>query len=182
MSLSHTILTFLSESAHSGYDLNKRFEDAVSCFWKASHQQIYRELAKMESLGWVESETVPQQGKPDKKLYHITPVGRQELGNWFALSCTPTPVREDLLVKVLAGDSFPRSILIKHLIDRRAVHQAQLDCYRAQEQSFLELENPEDRLRFRYFTLRRGIRYESEWVEWCDEVLAEIGTVSTSIE
>jgi DNA-binding PadR family transcriptional regulator len=181
MSLSHTILTFLSEAPHSGYDLNKHFEDAVSCFWKASHQQIYRELAKMESLGWVESEIVPQQGKPDKKLYHITPKGLQELERWFELPCAPTQVREDLLVKVLAGDMFPRSILIKHLIDRRSFHQSKLDCYRTQEQSFLQLENPEDRLRFRYFTLRRGIRHESEWVDWCDEILAEIGQIPKSI-
>ncbi|MBP0017731.1 MAG: hypothetical protein J7647_09250 [Cyanobacteria bacterium SBLK] len=25
---------------------------------------------------------------------------------------------------------------------------------------------------FRYLTLRRGIRYEQNWIEWCDEVLA----------
>ncbi len=177
MSLSHTILTFLVGSNYSGYDLNKRFEDAVSFFWKASHQQIYRDLAKMESLGWVECETVPQQGKPDKKLYHITPLGQQELENWFELPCQPTQIREDLLVKVLAGDNIPRSTLIKHLTDRRNFHQSQLECFLEQEQHFLQLEHPEDRLKFSYFTLRRGIRYEREWVEWCDEVLAEIETI-----
>ena len=24
---------------------------------------------------------------------------------------------------------------------------------------------------FRYLTLRRGIRYEQDWISWCDEVL-----------
>jgi DNA-binding PadR family transcriptional regulator len=174
MSLSHTILTFLSESQHSGYDLSKHFEDAVGCFWKASSQQIYRELGKMEHRGWVISEAVPQRGKPDKKLYQITDVGRQELDRWFELSCTPTAIREDLLVKVLAGTHIPRSVLIRQLKEQRAIHQAQLDCYLNIEQSFLQVEAPAERLKFRYFTMRRGIRYETEWVEWCNEVLAEI--------
>jgi DNA-binding PadR family transcriptional regulator len=182
MSLSHTILTFLSESAHSGYDLNKRFEDAVSCFWKASHQQIYRELAKMQSLGWVEPEAVPQTGKPDKKLYRITKTGQQELEQWFELPCTPTPIREELLVKVLAGDRIPRAILIKQMIDRRAIHQAQLECYLAQEQTYLERENPEEWIVFRYLTLRRGIRYETDWVEWCNEVLVAITAKTRPID
>jgi DNA-binding PadR family transcriptional regulator len=174
MSLSHTILTFLSESPHSGYDLSKHFEDAVGCFWKASSQQIYRELGKMEHGGWVISEIIPQKGKPDKRLYQITDAGRQELEKWFELSCTPTAIREDLLVKVLAGKHIPRSVLVRQLKEQREIHQVQLDCYLEIEQGFLQVEDPEDRLKFRYFTMRRGMRYESEWVEWCNEVLAQI--------
>jgi DNA-binding PadR family transcriptional regulator len=174
MSLSHTILTFLSESPHTGYDLSKDFEDAVGFFWKASSQQIYRELGKMERQGWAISEAIPQQGKPDKKLYQITDSGRQELEHWFELSCTPTAIREDLLVKVLAGVHIPRPTLIRQLKEQRAFHQEQLNCYLEVEEYFLRAPYPEDRLKFRYFTMRRGIRYETEWVEWCTEVLAEI--------
>jgi DNA-binding PadR family transcriptional regulator len=174
MSLSHTILTLLSESAYSGYDLSKQFEDTISFFWKASHQQIYRELAKMEGLGWIESETIPQTGKPDKKLYRITPSGKKELETWFELPCTPSPIREDLLVKVLAGSYIPRATMIRQLLEQRVFHQLQLDSYLEQEGSFLQLENPDERLTFRYLTLRRGIRYENEWVDWCNEVLATL--------
>jgi DNA-binding PadR family transcriptional regulator len=171
MTLSHTILILLCEAAQSGYDVSKRFEDSVSCFWKASHQQIYRELSKMESLGFVASEAIPQQGKPDKKLYQITEAGRKELEQWFELSCIPSPVREDLLVKVLAGPYMPKSILVKQLEDRRALHHNQLNCYLAQEKTFLDIQDPDEHLTFRYLTLRRGIRYELEWVDWCNEVL-----------
>lgn len=174
MTLSHTILILLCESAQSGYDVSKRFEDSVSCFWKASHQQIYRELSKMEGLGFVASESIPQQGKPDKKLYQITETGRTELEHWFELSCTPAPIREDLLVKVLAGSYVPKSILVKQLEERRALHQHQLDCYSEKEKTFLDIKDPGEHLTFRYLTLRRGIRYESEWVDWCNEVLVTL--------
>jgi DNA-binding PadR family transcriptional regulator len=178
MTLSHTILILLCEADQSGYDVSKRFEDSVSCFWKASHQQIYRELSKMEGLGFVASEAIPQQGKPDKKLYQITAAGREELEQWFELSCTPSPIREDLLVKVLAGPYMPKSILVKQLEDRRALHQNQLDCYLAQEKSFLDIQDPDEHLTFRYLTLRRGIRYELEWVDWCNEVLDTLPVTS----
>lgn len=174
MALSHTILAFLSEAPHSGYDLSKRFDEAVSCFWKASHQQIYRELAKMEQINWVKSEAISQQGKPNKKLYHITNAGIQELVTWFQTPCSPAPIREDLLVKVLAGPYLQKSLLIQQIQDRRSIHQAQLDCYRKMEQTLLGQESSGTHLKFRYFTLKRGILYEMGWIAWCDEVLAEM--------
>ena len=176
MALSHTILILLRETTQTGYELSKIFEDALSCFWKASHQQVYRELSKMEAQGFVKSEAIPQQGKPDKKLYQITESGRQELEDWFELPCIPTPIREDLLVKVLAGAYVPRPLLIQQLKARRSLHQAQLNCYLEKEAAFQELENPDEHLMFRYLTLRRGIRYEAEWIDWCSEVLTTLKT------
>jgi DNA-binding PadR family transcriptional regulator len=178
MTLSHTILILLCEAAQSGYDVSKRFEDSVSYFWKASHQQIYRELSKMEGLGFVDSKAIPQQGKPDKKLYQITAAGRKELEHWFELACTPSPTREDLLVKVLAGSFMPKSILVKQIEERRSLHQSQLDCYLEKEKMFLDIKDPDEYLTFRYLTLRRGIRYESEWIDWCDEVLVNLQVCS----
>ena len=66
MALAHTILALLAQQPNSGYDLSKRFDEGLSCYWKASQQQVYRELSKMETRAWVRFETVPQTGKPDK--------------------------------------------------------------------------------------------------------------------
>lgn len=182
MALSHAILTLVSQSPCSGYDLGKRFEDVISCFWKAHNQQIYRELANMERLGWVEPEVVPQKGKPDKKLYHITETGRKELDDWLASPCSPAPLREDVLVKVLAGALMPRTVLVQQIQEQRAIHQYQLNCYREQEQAFEQTRYPDEQLKFRYFTLRWGIRYETEWIDWCNEVLAAIEDESDTLK
>ena len=180
MALSHTILTVLLESAHSGYDLSKRFEESVSCFWKASQQQIYRELGKMEKSGWVEYETIPQLGKPDKKLYRITPTGQTEWMKWLEAPTVPTPIREDLLVKVLAGPHIPTPLLIRQIEERRSLHEAQLTKYLEKEALFQQIPSPEQSLRYRYLTLRRGIRYEQEWIDWCNEVLREVDNKAKS--
>ncbi|NEO82962.1 MAG: PadR family transcriptional regulator [Spirulina sp. SIO3F2] len=172
MALAHTILTLLSYSPASGYDISKRFEEDISCYWKASQQQIYRELGKMAKQGWVTHQSIPQAGKPDKKIYELTPVGETELLRWFAEPSEPTPIREDLLVKVLAGPYLPRDLLHQELKHRRHLHERQLSDYHAMEQCFLGASEPTSAEQFRYLTLRRGIRYEESWIDWCDEVMA----------
>ncbi len=180
MALTHTILAVLANSPCSGYDISKRFEEGVSCFWKASQQQIYRELSKMEKQALAHPELVPQEGKPDKKIYHITPEGKAELLRWFSKPSEPTPIREDLLVRVLAGPHVPIAMLRQEVLSRRQLHEQQLKRYREKEQVFLTSqkigESDEKEMciqgEYRYLTLRRGIRYEQNWIEWCDEVLA----------
>ena len=171
MALSHTILAVLSQQPYSGYDISKRFEESVSCYWQASQQQIYRELGKMEQQGWVTHQTVPQAGKPDKKIYSITAAGTGELTRWYAEPTEPTPIREDLLVKVLAGPYVPDGLLVQELHRRRQLHCERLANYQAMKAVYDAIAHPPKIEQFRYLTLRRGMRYEQDWIEWCDEVL-----------
>ncbi len=172
MALAHTILVLLTRECSSGYDLAKHFSESVGYFWQASQQQIYRELAKLEDQGWVESETVIQEGRPNKKIYQITPLGLTKLQEWIAMPSEPMAIREDLLVKVAGGDLVSRATIRHEVEHRRHVHQAQLAVYlQKQEEEFCPLEDHSLAHQFLYLTLRRGIRYESSWVEWCDEVL-----------
>lgn len=179
MALAHTILTILTYSPCSGYDISKRFEEGVSCYWKASQQQIYRELGKMAKQGWVTHQSIPQEGKPNKKIYDLTAAGKAELMRWFEQPSEPTPIREDLLVKVLAGSSMPNETLKQELVSRRQFHQQTLNEYQAMEQCFLSQDNPTPEELARYLTLRRGIRYEESWVSWCDEVMTILAQTST---
>ena len=171
MALSHTILALLSKQPDSGYDISKHFDEGLSCYWKATQQQVYRELSKLTKKGWVNFETVPQAGKPDKKIYHITDDGWQELTRWYLEPTEPTPIREDLLVKVMIGYKMPRDLLLKELHHRQALHQAQLDEYLAIEGECLASPNPPVEIQFKYLTLKRGIAYETSWLQWCDDVL-----------
>ena len=184
MALAHTILSLLSESALSGYDVSKKFDEGIGCYWKASQQQVYRELGKMEGQGWVDFETIFQEGKPNKKVYRITDQGWQELMRWYANPTELTQIREDLLVKVRIGYKMPREFLIKELRHRRQLHLDQLTFYREKEAHFKSMSNPSLDMQFKYLTLQRGITYEVSWIEWCDSVLAflasrpEIGQAS----
>ncbi|MEM6839760.1 MAG: PadR family transcriptional regulator, partial [Cyanobacteria bacterium P01_C01_bin.120] len=101
----------------------------------------------------------------------ITEAGQQELTRWYPEPTEPAPIREDLLVKVLGGAHMPNDSLMHELQRRRQLHQTQLSSYQEMEayfQSQLDLPLQEQ---YRYLTLRRGLRYEQDWIAWCDEVL-----------
>ena len=83
MSLEHAIQGFLTCRPLSGYDLKKFFDETVRHFWSAPQSQIYRTLARMAETGWVEMERIKQEDRPDRKVYHVTGEGRDELRRWL---------------------------------------------------------------------------------------------------
>lgn len=173
MALAHTILATLGNNAFSGYDLWKQFTECTNHYWKASQQQVYRELNKLETQGAVACEIVPQEGRPDKKIYRVTNQGKELLTDWIGKSSEPMAVREELLVKVLAASLVPSAVIIKELERRRQIHWENLSACQAKEQECFA--NPDQLSREDkciYLTLRRGIRYETEWVAWCEEAIA----------
>lgn len=187
MALSHAILALLIDNPYSGYDLAKDFDQSVNFFWTASHQQIYRELGKLEDQQWVEVEQVEQEGRPDKKLYHITEAGKTHLLEWLLKSCEPMPIKEDLLVKLWAGNlmvslpepSKPVSALVEETQRHRQLHAEKLTVFQRIKSEFYP--TPADLTigqTFHYLVLRRGIRYEEDAIAWCDEVLEALANHS----
>ncbi len=176
MALVHTILTLLLNNPSSGYDISKRFEDGISCYWNASQQQVYRELTKMEKAGLVERTVIPQEGKPDKKIYSITATGHQKVLDWCLQPTEPTVIREDLMVRILLAPHVPRERTIVELERRRQFHIQRFEHYLESKNFYLKHghfleEEPTKMDKYRYMTLLRGIRFEQSWVDWCDEVL-----------
>ncbi len=179
MTLTHTILVTLATESHTGYEIWKTFEETLNCFWKATQQQIYRELGKMEKKELVKSEIIPQQSRPDKKLYSITEQGKIELEKWMILPYEPTVIREDLLVKIRAGALVNPDIIVQELTHRRQIHQETLTRYQQKEKDYLGKNDsltPSDYCL--HLTLKRGIRFEEQWIEWCDVALEYFKSLS----
>jgi DNA-binding PadR family transcriptional regulator len=181
MALEHAILVSLAERSASGYDLARRFDASIGHFWKASHQQIYKVLGRMESDKIVESNLVAQSGRPDKKVYEITADGRAELTKWLATPTPPEALRSEFAVKLRALHLGDRDVLVDQVMKRRAQHAAQLASY---EQSAAKYYPDPTALADDevgpYLVLRGGIRSESGGLEWCDEILDALSTSSRS--
>ncbi|MEL6163250.1 MAG: PadR family transcriptional regulator [Cyanobacteria bacterium J06641_2] len=172
MSLAHAILASLIDKSCSGYDLAKQFDGSVGFFWQASHQQIYRELSKLNKLGWITSEIIIQEGKPDKKNYRVTQEGTFQLKEWIAQTSEPAAIKDDLLVKIFSGYIVSEQVILQELEHHRQIHTEKLSTYRKLEKEYFQ--NPRQltqAAKFQYLTLRKGIRYEADWVEWCNEAI-----------
>lgn len=174
MALEHALLVSLRERAASGSELTRRFDKSFGYFWSATHQQIYRTLARMEADGWVTSTVVPQQGKPDTKVYDVSPLGAKTLAAWLTEAPAPAPMRSDLAVK-LRGASFAgdRAAVLDMARAQRAEHQARRAAYEQMlERQFPHPDELSDADLDRYLVLRAGIRVEEGWIGFLDEYVS----------
>jgi DNA-binding PadR family transcriptional regulator len=173
--LEHAILVALSEQSGSGYDLARRFDRSIGYFWTATHQQVYKVLARMERDGWVDASVVAQDGRPDKKRYELTDDGRDELRRWLAEPAEPEVTRSELAVKVRGASNGSGKAVADEVRRHRELHAERLDRYLLNEKR--EFPDP-SRLRGRklhqYLVLRGGISYERGAIEWCDEILTAL--------
>jgi DNA-binding PadR family transcriptional regulator len=79
MDVKTVCLGMLTDGEASGYDLKKFFESSFGHFFPAGYGSIYPALSTLARNGLVEYELVPQDGKPDRKVYSITDKGREAL-------------------------------------------------------------------------------------------------------
>lgn len=178
MSLPHAILTALLEKPSSGLELARRFDKSIRYFWSATHQQIYRELGRLEQSGFIrELPQPPSRGQ--RKEYGVLPAGRAELTAWVARREDPKPLRDALLLRLRAAAVVGAGGLAAELDRHRELHRQALDEYLLIEQKTFPAEQRDGRLgsekdRLQHLVLRAGIRLETHWLEWLDEAAAEL--------
>lgn len=177
MSLDHAILGFLNYHPYTGYDLKKIFDSSVQHFWSADQSQIYRTLNRLTEQGFAEMEKVPQEDRPDRKVYHITEAGRAELMGWLA---GPPPLdspRSAPLIQVFfAGQLSDDEILIKfegYAAIMRAI-LSQYDQIAGQLGPFQEeIASPREHF-FWLLTLENGITNMRANLAWAESVIERI--------
>lgn len=173
MSLPHALMTSLLERASTGYELARRFGRSIGYFWPATHQQIYRELARMETAGWIESHVPADAGRTRKKVWQVLPAGRDELARWAAETAQVPQARDPLTVRLRAEAALDAVDLRPELARHLAMHEAKLALYRDIEQrDFLARPQRGRAQAIRHAILRRGILVEEAQVTWARETLA----------
>jgi len=179
MSLDHAILGFLNYGPSSGYDLKKVFDMSVRHFWPADQSQIYRTLGRLAEQGWVEMETVAQEDRPDRKVYHITPAGRAELRHWLTTPLPPLEVRDAALIQVF----FAGQLADEEIID---IFEREADKLRSYLESFNQIpqcsqtyaqtcgiDSPRE-VFFWMLTLENGVKMLEAQLAWIESVIKRI--------
>ena len=172
MALDHALLVALSERPGTGQELARRFEKSIGFFWPATHQQIYRVLARMADAGWVAVEQRQGPGKPAEKVYAVTPAGAQVLADWLA---APTPVeaiRSELAVKLRGASYGDRRAVLDTVRKTLADHAARLAHFERLESR----DHPDPSALTgaeldQYLVLRGGILSQRALVDWLTEYL-----------
>ena len=107
MDVKTVCLGMLTDGPASGYDLKKQFESSFAHFFAAGYGSIYPALSSLAEKDLVTCERIPQEGKPDRKVYEIT-----DSGMAFLLKAleNPTPchkVRSEFLATMCFAHLMP---------------------------------------------------------------------------
>lgn len=175
MALEHALLVSLSERSGTGYQLTRRFDRSIGHWWRASHQQIYKTLARMTENGLVTYVEQAQDGKPDKKVYSVTDTGRKTLSEWIRTPGKDSTDRRELAVKIRGAAPSDLPDLAIEIRRIRDLHAAREEMFRG----FVARDYPEPGALTgtalqQYLVLRGGILSERGTVEWLDEVLSAL--------
>jgi PadR family transcriptional regulator AphA len=177
MSLEYAILGFLNYHPYTGYDLKKIFDNSVRHFWPADQSQIYRTLSQLTEKGYARMEKVPQEDRPDRKVYHITPEGRSALLDWLA---GPTPLdepRSAALIQVFFAGQLSNEQVLAKFEELAGILRAVLERYDQVPDRIevfrSDIASPREHF-FWMLTLDNGIRSVRATLGWAESVIEKI--------
>jgi DNA-binding PadR family transcriptional regulator len=180
LALGDAILACLTERPMTGYELAKTFDASIGFFWRADHQQIYRELARLRERGHVQGREVVQSGKPNKLVYTLTAEGRAALRHWAARPSSATSIKDDLLVRLYALDSVDIDPLRADLMARLEYHRDRFSRFEHILRKRFAHGATSTADTGKLLVLRMGLRYERAVAEWCEEALLTLSAGANS--
>lgn len=170
MSLRHGLLGLLAEGPASGYDLARRFQEALGAVWPAQHPRIYGELARLAEAGLIE---VDSHGPRGRKAYRITEEGLAEVRRWLAEGEVDHTLRMETLLRAYFFWLMEPAELRAHLERERAFHAETVRTLRGYAQAKDRGEwGTGPQVRAMRVALEAGIRIHealASWAEWAQE-------------
>jgi PadR family transcriptional regulator AphA len=179
MSLRFALLGFLNLGSMTGYDLKKQLDRSTQNFWHAGLNQIYPTLKKMEDEGWITSTVEPQEGRPDRVVYHLSETGRQEMVEWLAEPLSELPRgRHPGLLKLFFAGYLERDEALTQLRAQLELHRAQLASHEETRAMIAAVATQEPRLErsavFWELVRDLGERNERMYVDWLEEAVETV--------
>jgi PadR family transcriptional regulator AphA len=188
MSLQNAILGMLNYSPQTGYNLKTFIDKSLNHFWKASLSQIYRELSALEQNGYVVSDTLAQEERPDKKVYTITELGKNAFHEWVNdfPETLSMPARDEFLVRIFFGSQIGDDKLKKQFeryIEERKKFQKTIDEIRNKLVCKLVDQNSEyhgkeidieKEARYWQFTINRAKIVNESFIRWAEDCIEKL--------
>lgn len=185
--LKFAILGFLGYTPMTGYEIKQRMDRSTTHFWHAKLSQIYTTLKSLEQEGCVSSVIKEQSDRPDKRVFSITPEGRNQLFEWLKKPYTEcSPKKEELVLRMFFSAQMDPGVVLTQLKIQLDVHKKQLayyqnDVVQSIQQAADEFPALQKDARMWEATRRFGEMYEEIYVQWINEMMNEIKADERSV-
>jgi len=173
MTLEYAILGFLNYQPLTGYDLKKVFDRSVSHFWHADQSQIYRTLTRLTDDGSVQMEVVEQSDRPDRKVFSITPAGRDRLLNWLTQPFPQEASRSIPLVQMFFSGQVSDDLMVAKLtatLNGMKQQMAVFGMIPDQVREFTPMASDDRELFYWFLTLEFGKLNLQMTIDWMESV------------
>ncbi|WP_432877614.1 PadR family transcriptional regulator [Kribbella sp. CA-245084] len=182
MKLDVVVLGLLGQRPFSGYELGRWMEREGRFIRNQVHlSQVYRLLAKLTDEGLIEFTVVEASGRPDSKVYRLTPAGEKTLRDWAAGPYIPSTRHQDpeFGIRFMLGGAVDPESLVGVVRTELEARREQVRTGRTRDRRIgptdpIEGVNPE---LFTWLNDRGhevGARSIDVWIEWLTEILAEL--------
>ena len=124
------VLGLLLEKPHHGYAVRAEFDRRLGDLWELNYGQVYQILTSLEEAGYVSAFDERIGRRPPRKVYSITPKGRDALRSWLARpTARVRPYRDEFFVRLMlsghfGAESMPR--VIQAQIQKSCAHLREL--------------------------------------------------------
>lgn len=166
--LNYIVLGMLYNGPLTGYDVKKWIENGIGVFYKASYGSIYPTLKQLSEQELVCLCPEEQGSARQKKLYEITPKGRETFLDWLGqpIEAEDSGGKQNHLAKVYFFDVLPEEIASQQLAEYERKNLDYLNRLLTLERSFDSPGNHKHHY-YKMSTLYYGIGIVRETIRWC---------------
>jgi PadR family transcriptional regulator AphA len=164
--IEQALLGLLMEGPIHGYDLHRRAEEELGWVWYMGISNVYGALKRLGQAGQVESTLDPQEGRPPRRVYRITPAGRRSFLDWVR---RPVPGMRDMRVEFPAKLYFFHALGLEGVEELIAAQEAVCRERVARLERRAAERGPHDFDRLVLDFRRRQIEAILEWLKSCRE-------------
>jgi DNA-binding PadR family transcriptional regulator len=163
------LLALLAKEPAHGYELKLALEQTFGQAYPPPNiGQIYVTLKRLEQDGLVRSQDVEQDSRPNKRVYELTPAGRDEVVSWVEEPAEGPRVRDEFFMKLILA---PRA----GLADRMELINSQRRHYFGIMRNLIEMQTDMDHANTAARLLVEGavlhLQADLDWLERCQEEL-----------
>jgi DNA-binding PadR family transcriptional regulator len=177
MDLKSVLLGFLRREDCTGYELKAAMDESVGFFFGASYGSIYPALKALQSSGMVRVREVVQSGKPNKKIYTITPEGEAYFREQLKEQPAADSFRSEFLMQLFFGQHQDTDRLLKMISEHRENREAKLEMLQGIQMAVKDVADP-----YEMMCLRYGVTSFEATLSWLDETEEQIKALTREKE
>jgi DNA-binding PadR family transcriptional regulator len=126
MSVRYALLGLLAQRPCHGYELHSTLLSIVGGQenWDLKPAQIYTTLSRLENNGLVRQVGLDKESGPEKRIYAITPKGKEEVSCWFQEGVAEYHVRDEFFIKLMIALALEEVDAVEIIrVQRKTLHQ-----------------------------------------------------------